>query len=269
MAVPQKPAMNKSKKTGVLFHREFPKLVQYNRARNVEGLRMPIILTGPAGSAKSKGAEQLADKLGMRFGYIAGSQQLTKSDMLGYKSPNGDVIDSLLGDFYQNGGVFVLEEMDAINGNILLNINTAIVSNNGYFAGRMVKRHKDFILIATANTYGGSTEDYNARTKLDESTMSRFLRIEWLLDEILETGLLKDELLDKSIKLTRSAMREAGYTLSMRDVLSYKSLLEIGVEYIDASYSTVLRAVDDNRRAEFVSGLLIQRPSKDEIVMDV
>jgi len=248
-----------------LRHKNFEKLFLYSGARNQSGLRMPLLMTGEAGTAKSQAAEQLAERLNMRFGYMAGSQQLTKSDMLGYRAPSGDIVDSLLGDFYQNGGLFVLEEMDAVNANILLNLNTAIAGSNGYFAGRMVKRHPDFVMVATANTYGGSTEDYNARTKLDASTMSRFLRVEWDLDEKLETDILKDDLLDETIKVTRKDMYEKGYALSMRDVLSYQSLLNIGIDYTEAARSTILREVETEQRNSFMVKLKVKRPSKEPI----
>ena len=250
-----------------LRHKQFDKLIQYSKARNHSGIRMPIMLTGMAGTAKSQGAEHLAEKLELRFGYMAGSQQLTKSDMLGYKSPNGDVIDSLLGDFYQNGGLFVIEEIDAINANILLNLNTAIAGEQGYFAGRMIKRHKDFLLVSTANTYGGSTEAYNARTKLDASTMSRFLRVDWELDEKLESDIIDDQFLDETIKKTRKAMVEFDYYLSMRDVLSYQSLVNIGVDYTEAATSTILREVEENDRVEFIKLLKVERPSNEKLVL--
>ncbi len=129
----------------------------------------------------------------------------------------------------------------------------------------MVKRHKDFRLVATANTYNGSTEDYNARSKLDSATMSRFVRLEWELDEQLETDILSDGLLDDTIKQARKDMKDRGYKLSMRDVLSYQSLLNIGVDYEEAAESTILREVDEYQRKDFMKTLKVKRPSKTPI----
>ena len=250
-----------------LEHTNYPRLTQYSGAKTRDGLHMPIMLTGSAGTSKSMAAEHLAEDLGLRYGYIAGSQQLTKSDLLGYRAPSGDIVDSIVGDYYQNGGLLVIEEIDAINANILLNLNTAIAGRNGYFAGRMVKRHENFRLIATANTYGGSNENYNARTKLDASTMSRFLRLEWELDEGLETNLLGDMYLDTSIKKTREMMKTRGYELSMRDVLSYQSLINIGIHHHEAAYSTLLREVEGVERKDYHDCLEVKRPSKEPIKM--
>ena len=250
-------------------HKSFDKLVQYSNAKNHQGLHMPIMLTGPAGSSKSQAAEHLAEHLGLRYGYMAGSQQLTKSDMLGYRSPTGDTVDSLLGEFYRDGGLFVIEELDAINSNILLNLNTLIAGSSGWFAGRMVKRHPDFRILATANTYGGSNEAYNARTKLDASTMSRFLRLDWGLDEDLEASLLNQPELSDVIKTARKEMAIRGFELSMRDVLSYQSLLHIGIPYEEAAESTVLREVDASQRAEFIKTLFIKEPSKEPLTLNI
>jgi len=246
-------------------HKRFTDLLQYSNAVNHDGLHMPIMLTGPAGTAKSQAAEHLAETLGLNYGYMAGSQQLTKSDMLGYRSPDGKIIDSLLGQFYQQGGVFVIEEIDAINNNILLNLNTAIAGHRGYFAGRMVERHPDFRLIATANTYGGSDDNYNARTKLDASTMSRFLRLEWELDEQLETDLLDNLRIDEAIKRTREELRKRGYELTMRDALSYKALLEVWIGYESAAASTILREVDPSQRPELLSYVKVVLPKSEPI----
>jgi cobaltochelatase CobS len=244
-------------------HKDYDKLVLYSKAVSVDGHHMPILLTGPAGTSKSKAAEHLAEDLKLRFGYLPMNQQTTKSDMLGYLSPSGDAVLSLFADFYINGGVFVLEELDAANSNILLALNAAIAGTQGYFAGKMYKKHKDFHLIATANTYGGSNSSYTARTKLDASTLSRFIRLEWNLDEDLETHLVASGEIDKVIKASRNKLKEYGLELSMRDALSFTSLINIGIASEEAAASTLLREIEPEIR-EYFKELLVIRIAKKE-----
>ncbi len=65
-----------------LEHKLYKRLLQYSNAKNHQGLHMPIMLTGEAGTSKSQAVEHLAEDLGLCYGYMAGSQQLTKSDLL-------------------------------------------------------------------------------------------------------------------------------------------------------------------------------------------
>jgi len=237
-------------------HKEYNKLVKYTEARNAEGLRLPIMLIGEAGSSKSKSAEILAGELGLKFGYLPMTQQTTVSGLLGFRTPDGKISDSLLGKFYKEGGVFVLEECDAGNKNTLLALNAAIAGSHGVFAGRMVKRHKDFVLIATANTYGSTDSGYSSRSKLDTSFLTRFLVIKWGLDEELETSIINNEELDNIVKSARKEMFKLGYeNLSMRDALSYKALVDIGIDNKEAAESTMFREVDGSQLNGIVSKL--------------
>jgi len=252
-----------------LRHKSFEKLLKFSKAINIDGYHMPIILTGPAGTSKSRAAEDLAEELGLPFGYLPMNQQTTKSDLLGFISPNGDAVMSLFGKFYTKGGVFVLEEMDAANNNVLLAINAAIAGDQGFFAGKMHKRHKDFVLVATANTYGGSDEEYIARSKLDASTLSRFIRLDWELDTDLEAKLINDSYIVKVITDVREKLKHYGLVLSMRDALTYTMLIGIGLESEEAAASTLLRELDKETREDFVEVLKIDRPSTEPLEVEL
>jgi hypothetical protein len=76
---------------------------------------------------------------------------------------------------YQRGGLFLLDELDAADANVLLAINTALA--NGYIEvpkGR-IEVHSDFVLVATANTFGtGNSRTFAGRNQLDAATLDRF-----------------------------------------------------------------------------------------------
>ena len=231
-------------------------------AKNHKGVRIPVLLTGDASTGKSEAAEILANELGLSYSYVACNSQMTKSELLGYRTPGGEDVDTLFTTAYVEGGVFVLEELDAASPNVILAINTAIAGVNGAFGGRMVKRHQDFVLIATTNTYNGANDKYTARGKLDESTLSRFGKLEWNLDENLEKLILSHDRLHSKIQETRLELQQRGHALLMRDVISYKAYLDSNIPYKKAADATILRNIVENQKDDFYELLFLKVVSK-------
>jgi MoxR-like ATPase len=79
---------------------------------------------------------------------------------------------------------------------MLLVLNNALAGDELYNSsnGTTIKRHPDFIPVATANTWGtgGSNREYNAREKLDFATLDRWRmgRVFVDLDESVEDYIL-------------------------------------------------------------------------------
>ena len=95
---------------------------------------------------------------------------------------------------YGGGGVFLFDEMDAADENLLLGVNAALA--NGFFAnpatGELIEQHPDFIPVAGMNTLGlGSGRDYNARNRLDAATLDRWNagRVQIALDPRIEESM--------------------------------------------------------------------------------
>jgi len=180
--------------------------------------RMEILMIGPAGCGKSHLAEQIAKALGLRFGSISCSAGMSEGQITGRLIPTGDggrfeYQRSQFVEFYEEGGVFLLDEIDAADANVLLVINQALA--NGHLpvpnrvANPQAKRHPDFVLLAAANTFGnGANRMYVGRNQLDESTLDRF-RIGQVLmdyDQELEESLLSDgRLLERLWSIRRKA----------------------------------------------------------------
>ena len=78
--------------------------------------------------------------------------------------------------------------------------------------GRIVERHPDCIVIATANTHGlGATADYVGRCKLDGAFLDRFqVRYDWQYDETLELAISGNEEAARYVQEARKKAREAG-----------------------------------------------------------
>jgi len=148
---------------------------------------VPVLLKGEAGTGKSHGAEMVAEALGLEFYALSVGEQTPESKLLGFIDANGNYRTTDFRRCFENGGVFLLDEADAGNPNVLLSMNTAL--SNGYvsFPDGRVKMHKNFRCIATANTFGyGSNARYVGRNKLDAATIDRFIPMVWELDEQLE-----------------------------------------------------------------------------------
>jgi hypothetical protein len=89
----------------------------------------------------------------------------------------GDTVMSQFVKCYGGGGVFLFDEMDAADENLLLGVNAALANNR--FAnpatGQIIEQHPDFIPIAGMNTLGlGAGRDYNSRNRLDAATLDRW-----------------------------------------------------------------------------------------------
>lgn len=166
--------------------------------------RMEILMIGPAGCGKSHLAEQIAKALGLRLGSISCSAGMSDGQITGRLIPTGDggrfeYQRSQFAQFYEEGGVLLLDEIDAADANVLLVTNQALANGHLPVPNRtdnpQAKRHPDFVLIAAANTFGnGANRMYVGRNQLDEATLDRF-RIGQVVmdyDQDLEKSILAD-----------------------------------------------------------------------------
>ena len=151
-----------------LNHRVMPYVIELLAA----GV-MPYIV-GPAGSGKTTMAENCAKALGLDF-YSTGAV-VQKYELTGFVDATGTYQESAFYKAYKFGGLFLFDELDASSPAAIVAFNAAL--ENGHWAcpsGEMVTRHKDFKVIASANTYGGgATLLYVGRNHLDGSTIDRF-----------------------------------------------------------------------------------------------
>ena len=149
-----------------------------------------IALVGPAGSGKTTIVSNAAKVLKLSFASQSVSAQSTVFDFFGYKSATGDYIGTMFREKYENGGVFLLDEFDAGNPNVLAALNQATANGHCPFPDKMIEKHKDFIIVMAGNTFGGGgTIDYVGRNKIDAATLDRFAFIYIDYDEKLENAL--------------------------------------------------------------------------------
>lgn len=181
------------------------------------------MLVGPAGVGKTTLASQLAQALKLAYGSVSCSIGMSETWLLGRQTPNGYVSSSFV-DIYRNGGVFLIDEMDAADANALIVVNSAL--DNGYFynpiSGESLARHKDCIILAGCNTFGRGGDSVYMRNRLDGATLSRFRLLAQTHDLELERKLCPDKkLLEKlwavRLKLIALSSDEMITTRHIRD----------------------------------------------------
>lgn len=158
--------------------KEFERIVQ------LATQRVNTMMVGPAGCGKSFIAEKVAEALGLSFSSISCTAGMSESQVLGWLLPTGkggqfEYRAAPFIDAYEKGGVFLFDEIDSADPNMLTVINQAL-ANGGFMVPQRldnpyVKRHPDFVCLAAANTFGnGADMQYVGRNQLDAATLDRF-----------------------------------------------------------------------------------------------
>lgn len=235
-------------------HKSFDKLLA------VASNRLHAFLVGEAGSFKTSSAEKVAKTLGLDYSSISVCMQTTASSLLGYMDATGNYVSTEFRKRYETGGVFILDEIDNGNANVLSVLNSALANGSCAFADGMVAKHKDFILIATANTFGnGANAQYVGRNQLDSATLDRFVTIEWNYDEALEMAIASNKDWCAVVQKYRFAVSKLGLRLvvSPRATFQGERLLASGLKERDVIKMVITRgaSVDQIKKInEIVKG---------------
>lgn len=193
---------------------------------------IPVMLTGGAGSGKSSTCEKVANALGLDFYFSNAITQEYK--LTGFIDAMGNYQETQFYQAFKNGGLFLLDEIDASVPEALVILNTAIA--NGYFdfPNGKIEAHKDFRIVACANTYGlGGNDVYVGRNQLDGASLDRFAVIYFNYDEILEKNLVVNKNWAEFIQ----ALRERIQKRQIKHIVSMRATL-YGDKLIQAGYST-------------------------------
>jgi len=178
--VPERPEVQMARQ-----HERFPLLLQ------TLAVGLNVLLVGPAGTGKTTAARKAAEALGLTFGCLSVGPQTSKSDLLGFIDAGGTYRESLFVRCYRDGGVFLLDEIDAGNAGVLTVLNAALAGDVMATPAGMVQRSPKFLTVAGANTYGqGASRQYVGRNQLDAATLDRFAVLDWPVDEGLEAAMV-------------------------------------------------------------------------------
>lgn len=151
-----------------------------------------VYLYGPAGTGKSTAAQQVAEHLNRRYGYISLTPQTPESRILGYMTATGGYVRTEFRECYENGGVYCVDEMDNMSQALATTWNGALENGHMPFPDGLVKRHPDFVMVSTGNTSGaGANPMFPERRPFDKAFSDRFVYIHWGYDTKLERAIAK------------------------------------------------------------------------------
>lgn len=206
----------KAKEIQGVVHEKFGEVLNY--VANNE----PVFLTGAAGTGKNYLCKQIADALGIPFHFTNAVTQEYK--LTGFTDANGTFHETEFYKAFKNGGLFMLDEMDASIPEVLIILNAAIANRYFDFPAPIgyVEAHPNFRVVAAGNTYGnGADYDYVGRSQLDAASLDRFGLVSIDYDPRIEEAMAQgDSELLGFCRAFRKACKEAG----IRTVVSYRAI---------------------------------------------
>ena len=231
------------------------------------GERSALWLVGPAGTGKSTIAEQAAQAVGLDFSAKSCSAQTTETSLVGYMSATGAYVGTEFRKRYEFGGVFLLDEVDNGNPNVLTVLNSALSNSFMAFPDGMVSRHKDFVLVATANTFGnGATAEYVGRNPIDKAFVDRFSMLEVNYDPKVEEAMLASvvglptQTADKWLQVVRKC-RQNAETYGLKVIVSPRATIH-GAKWLRNSVSmqrtvemVILKGLKADQSAKLLEGV--------------
>tara|TARA_A100001515_G_scaffold22550_1_gene17286 strand:+ start:1161 stop:2312 length:1152 start_codon:yes stop_codon:yes gene_type:complete len=208
--------------------------------------RENVYLIGPAGSGKTTIAEQCAKALALQF-YCYGAVKFDH-DIIGHIDAEGKYSQTNFYRAFKHGGLVLMDEMDASSSNALLTLNAALANDFASFPlgndgeGGMVKKHPDFVVIASANTFGhGASAQYVGRNPMDMATLDRFCNVTMGYDESLERAIAGNDAWVDYVQAVRAAVEhhKMRYVVSPRASVKGAKLLAAGMDAAKVASVTI------------------------------
>ena len=204
--------------TGGLLHERFDTVLKF------VANDLPVFLTGPAGSGKNFICKQVAEALGLKFYFSNAVTQEYK--LTGFTDAMGNYQETQFYKAFTDGGLFMLDEIDASIPEVLVILNAAIANKYFDFPAPIGYReaHPDFRVVAAGNTTGhGADYQYVGRNQLDGASIDRFAIVEVDYSRAIEDGLASNADLANFCREFRSAAKKVGVGI----IVSYRAISRI------------------------------------------
>lgn len=198
---------------------------------DAEGKRSHVWVWGPKGTGKSHAASVAAKHLGLKFYSMSVGRQTIQQDFFGYYFHNGVLLKPAFREWFEHGGLFCIDEIDAASAEVLTSLNSALSNKWALFPDGMVLMHPNSVLVATANTEGrGKTEEYSGRSAQDGALLDRFHRLLWPIDLRIENKLTPNKRWLSFVRACRKALDGMG-EVSMRASVEGSRELSKGIPW--------------------------------------
>ena len=228
-------------------HYQLPILIKIIAAK------LNVYLVGPAGAGKTYAAIQCAKALGVEFyftGAVASEFKLT-----GFIDAQGRIVSTEFRKAFENGGLFLFDEIDASYPQAVLAFNAALANDYMDFPDKRVERNKNFYCIAAANTYGqGADRQYVGRNQLDAASLDRFAFIDWKYDENFERELANNQDWSDYIQRIRRyiEMQKIRHVVSPRASINGAKLLAEGIPRETVEQTIIWKGLDEATKTKIL-----------------
>jgi hypothetical protein len=221
-----------------VIHHKFPLLLAAVNAG------VNVMLVGPAGSGKTTAAVKVAETLGLPFygtGALANEYALK-----GFIDAQGRIVCTEFRKAFEQGGVFLFDEMDGSLPGAVLAFNSALANDWYDFPDANVKRHPDFRPIAGTNTFGtGADRQYVGRNQLDAASLDRWVTLVWDYDMALEASFVgaprpKDAPLPRSVEpLCEAEVQSTAVKFFDRVLKVRKAVTSLKIRHVVSPRATI------------------------------
>ena len=182
---------------------------------------IPVYLVGPAGSGKNVLCKQVADALGLKFYFTNAVTQEYK--LTGFTDAMGKYQPTQFYKAFTEGGLFMLDEIDASIPEVLTILNAAIANKYFDFPAPIgyVEANPNFRVIAAGNTSGsGADFQYVGRNQLDGASTNRFIYETVDYSPIIENSIALDTALADFCREFRNSAKRVGVNI----IVSYRAI---------------------------------------------
>lgn len=196
-------------------------------------LNIPAYIYGPTGSGKTMACEIAAEILNIPFYRKVVSSQSSEGVLFGFNNATA-YVEGIAYKAYKDGGLLLVDEIDNGNPNINVCLKMLTEGETCYFPCGVVNKHKDFRLVANANTIGvGANRQYVGRVAQDAALLNIFGFIQWDYDTNFEYDICAEEYLtwkgedvNSFNEMIRTCwkMRNAIERLNLKHIISPRNL---------------------------------------------
>lgn len=235
----------------------------YEKALSMLVLTRKLMLVGPAGTGKTYMVQEFAKSLKIPFYKYSCSRDSSVHDLLGYKQPTSETyLQTTFLNCYENGGIFLVDEYDAMSGDMSLFFNGVADSSTSISVPHrdekpIAVKHPDFYIVMCGNTWGNGSQDFSGRDFQDMALMDRFRLSKFFVDyhTPLEKQLCFSSDIDfDSILKLRKTLENIGSYLSTRNIEDICVLRKSGLSYSQCVV-TLASSMETSDRQTLLSNL--------------
>lgn len=225
-----------------LHHEAFPSLLAFLAAGQ------HVYLYGPAGGGKSSAAKAAAKALGLAFASTGKIE--SRYDLIGFRDAHGRTIRTPFREVWQNGGLFLLDELDRSDPSAVVALNNALATGDMDFPDATIAKHPTTLIVGGGNTrLAGGDRNYTAAISQDASVQDRFAFLPWSYDERLERELAGQDQVEWTlfVQRVRRASKRLGVDLLVtpRASIDGARMLRAGISRDLVEQARLWKGLDD------------------------